>query len=67
MEIPRITLEGKSVLITGASHGIGQSFALACAGYGAEVAAFARGPLDETAELVKKKRGRRFSRYGATS
>ena len=58
MEIPRITLEGKSVLITGASYGMGQAFALACAGYGAEVAAFARGPLDETAELVKKKTGK---------
>jgi NAD(P)-dependent dehydrogenase (short-subunit alcohol dehydrogenase family) len=58
LEIPKITLEGKSVFITGASHGIGQAFALACAGYGAEVAAFARGPLDETADLVKTKTGK---------
>ncbi len=55
MEIPAITLEGKSVLITGASNGMGQAYALACAHYGADVAGFDREKLNETADLIKRK------------
>ena len=58
MEIAKITLEGKSVLITGASHGMGRAYALACAEYGADVAGFSRTSLDETASLVREKTGR---------
>jgi NAD(P)-dependent dehydrogenase (short-subunit alcohol dehydrogenase family) len=57
VDIPKISLEGKSILITGASHGMGRAYALACAEYGAEVAGFSRTSLSETAMLVKEKTG----------
>jgi len=50
----KITLEGKSVLITGGSRGIGQACALACAEYGADVAVFSRSGAAETARLIKE-------------
>jgi NAD(P)-dependent dehydrogenase (short-subunit alcohol dehydrogenase family) len=62
MEIANITLEGKSVLITGAGHGMGQAYALGCARYGAEVGAFDVEPLEETARMVKQDTGRELLR-----
>jgi NAD(P)-dependent dehydrogenase (short-subunit alcohol dehydrogenase family) len=58
VDIEKITLEGKSVLITGASYGMGAAYALACAEYGADVAGMSRTSLGETAELVREKTGR---------
>lgn len=58
MRIPTITLEGKTALITGAAHGMGQAYALGCSQYGAEVSAFDRESLDETARLVKQETDR---------
>ncbi|MCP3805264.1 SDR family oxidoreductase [Allokutzneria sp. A3M-2-11 16] len=49
-------LEGRTVLVTGASRGIGRAIALACAEVGADVALLARGTdaLREVAEIVEK-------------
>ena len=58
VHIEEITLQGKSVLITGASYGMGAAYALACATYGADVAGMSRTSLDETARLVKEKTGK---------
>ena len=58
MKIPEITLKNKIVLITGGSRGAGAAFALACTKAGAEVAVFARGPLDNTVNNVKKETGK---------
>lgn len=51
----RITLEGKVVLITGASRGIGEAIALACAEAGARVVLAARKQpgLDEVAAKIR--------------
>jgi NAD(P)-dependent dehydrogenase (short-subunit alcohol dehydrogenase family) len=46
------------VLITGASKGMGVSFALACAKAGADVAVFARTSLESTVQLVKDRTGK---------
>lgn len=50
------TLEGKIILVTGASSGIGRGVAVACANMGAEVIVLARNPkrLDETMNLMSK-------------
>ena len=48
------TYAGKTVLITGASRGIGQTTALFFAKAGANVALTARSSLDETVTLLKK-------------
>jgi NAD(P)-dependent dehydrogenase (short-subunit alcohol dehydrogenase family) len=58
MKIPEITLDNKVVLITGGSRGAGATFALACAKAGADVAVFARGPLDNTIRNVKNETGK---------
>ncbi len=58
MEIPKVTLEGKVVLITGASRGMGVAFSLACSKAGADVAVFARSSLLKTAKLIKEQTGR---------
>lgn len=49
------TLEGKTILITGASAGIGRAIAIACAGMGAIVCITARNKirLDETIRLME--------------
>ena len=50
---PKFGLEGKIVLVTGASRGIGRACALACAGAGADVVAGVRDP-DGCADLVPR-------------
>jgi NAD(P)-dependent dehydrogenase (short-subunit alcohol dehydrogenase family) len=49
MITPRFDLEGKTVLVTGASRGIGRACALACAGSGADVIAGVRKLADGAA------------------
>jgi NAD(P)-dependent dehydrogenase (short-subunit alcohol dehydrogenase family) len=58
MKIEQISLEGKSVFITGASHGMGRAYALACAQYGADVCGFSRTSLRGTSDLVERETGR---------
>lgn len=53
---PKFGLEGKTVLVTGASRGIGRACALACAGAGADVIAGVRDP-DGCADLVTEIEG----------
>jgi NAD(P)-dependent dehydrogenase (short-subunit alcohol dehydrogenase family) len=53
---PRFDLEGKIVLVTGATRGIGLACALACAGAGADLIVGARRPEDGealTAEIER--------------
>ena len=49
------TLEGKTILVTGASSGIGRGIAIACAGMGARVVLTARNVtrLEETKSLIE--------------
>ncbi len=57
---PRFDLDGKVVLVTGASRGIGRACALACAGAGADVIAGVRKPEDGEALKAEIERlGRR--------
>jgi NAD(P)-dependent dehydrogenase (short-subunit alcohol dehydrogenase family) len=53
--LDRFRLDGKSVIVTGASSGLGVDFALACAGAGAQVAICARrhDMLETTREQVQ--------------
>ncbi len=53
---PRFDLEGSTVLVTGASRGIGRACALACAGSGADVIAGVR-KLADGAALVAEIEG----------
>ena len=48
---PKFGLDGKTVLVTGASRGIGRACALACAGSRADVIAGVRNP-DGCADLI---------------
>jgi NAD(P)-dependent dehydrogenase (short-subunit alcohol dehydrogenase family) len=48
---PKFSLDGKTVLVTGASRGIGRACALACASSGADVIAGVRNP-DGCADLI---------------
>ncbi len=41
-------LDGRAVIVTGAATGIGQAFALECAGQGAKVVVADKGPADDT-------------------
>lgn len=59
MEIPEVTLQGKVVLITGASRGAGAVYALACSSAGADVAVSARSSLDETLKRIKEETGKK--------
>jgi len=57
---PRFDLEGKIVLVTGATRGIGRACALACAGAGADLIVGARRPEDGEALAAEIERlGRR--------
>lgn len=62
-----MTLEGKVVLVTGASSGIGRAIALACAGAGADVALTyrrnAEGARETTAEILRL--GRKAAEFRA--
>ena len=68
MAEPDIDLKGKTVLISGASRGIGRGIALAAASKGATVICVGRtlerdgnrGSLRETAELIESSGGRAF-------
>jgi 2-deoxy-D-gluconate 3-dehydrogenase len=53
------SLEGKVALVTGGNTGLGQAFAQALAGAGADIVSTSRRPADETAAQVKAL-GRRF-------
>ena len=50
---PRFGLEGKIVLVTGASRGIGRACALGCAGSGADVIVGVRKPADGQALVAE--------------
>lgn len=59
-------LKGKTIIITGASRGIGKAIALKCAGFGANIVAVAKtlkghsklpGSLSETVEVITKSAG----------
>ena len=58
MNAPEITLQGKTILITGAARGAGAVYALACAAAGAEIAVFDLEPLGPTAERIHAATGR---------
>jgi 2-deoxy-D-gluconate 3-dehydrogenase len=51
-DLSAFSLEGKSVLVTGANTGLGQGIALACARAGARVIGVGRSAMDETAAEV---------------
>jgi NAD(P)-dependent dehydrogenase (short-subunit alcohol dehydrogenase family) len=58
--MPRFDLDGKIVLVTGATRGIGRACALACAGAGADVIVGVRKPEDgETLKAEIEAHGRR--------
>ena len=51
------SLEGRTIMVTGANTGIGQGIAVACARAGATVLGVARSDMSETAALVRKVSG----------
>lgn len=53
-----LTLEGKTVLVTGGSRGIGKAIALTLAGYGADVAITYARSADAAEEVVKEIEGK---------
>ena len=50
-------LQNKTIIVTGASTGIGQAFAFACAEQGANVVVADMNEGDETVESIQKKGG----------
>lgn len=50
-------LQNKTIIITGASTGIGQAFSLACASYGAKIIVADMNSGEETVEIIKSKGG----------
>lgn len=58
LKVPKITLEGKVVLLTGAARGAGAVYALACARAGADVACFDKVDLSETSKRIKEVTGK---------
>ncbi len=58
MDLSAFSLEGRTIVVTGANTGIGQGIALAIARAGGHVVGVARSPMEETAALVAKANGR---------
>ena len=56
-DLSAFSLEGRTVMVTGANTGIGQGIAVACARAGATVLGVARSDMSETAALVHKVSG----------
>ena len=50
-------LQNKTIIITGASTGIGQAFSVACASYGAKIIVADMNSGEETVEIIKSKGG----------
>ena len=50
-------LQNKTIIVTGASTGIGQAFAVACASYGAKIIVADMNSGEETVEIVKSNGG----------
>ena len=50
-------LQNKTIIVTGASTGIGQAFAVACASYGAKIIVADMNSGEETVEIIKSKGG----------
>lgn len=51
-------LQNKTIIVTGASTGIGQAFSVACASYGAKIIVADMNSGEETVEIIKSKGGR---------
>jgi 2-deoxy-D-gluconate 3-dehydrogenase len=51
-DLSAFSLEGKTIMVTGANTGIGQGIALACARAGASVVGVARSDMSETAAII---------------
>ena len=56
-DLSAFSLEGRTIMVTGANTGIGQGIAVACARAGATVLGVARSDMSETATLVRKVSG----------
>jgi len=50
-------LQNKTIIVTGASTGIGQAFSVACASYGAKIIVADKNSGEETVEIIKSKGG----------
>ena len=50
-------LQNKTIIVTGASTGIGQAFSVACASYGAKIIVVDMNSGEETVEIIKSKGG----------
>ena len=50
-------LQSKTIIVTGASTGIGQAFSVACASYGAKIIVADMNSGEETVEIIKSKGG----------
>ena len=50
-------LQNKTIIVTGASTGIGQAFSVACASYGAKIIVADMDSGEETVEIIKSKGG----------
>ena len=63
------SLEGKTILVTGASSGIGRGIAIACAGMGAQVILTGRNQvrLQETVRMINDSHGHSDSNHGNNS
>ncbi len=57
-DLSAFSLEGRTIVVTGANTGIGQGIALAIARAGGHVVGVARSSMKETADLVAKAKGR---------
>ncbi len=61
MTVPKLSLEGKVAIVTGASRGIGRAIALGFAEGGADVVICSRtlSDLEKVAEVKRSRRGNR--------